>query len=97
MYTVFALQEHVTGLMLTLIQQPDPTNGFVQYLDQTNAEANNLTYASAAGVYLGVDHTNVYPTSGPGRPSVRLQSKARFTKGLFVLDLEHMPYGCGTW
>jgi beta-glucanase (GH16 family) len=28
---------------------------------------------------------------------VRLESKDLYTTGLFILDLEHMPHGCGVW
>jgi hypothetical protein len=31
------------------------------------------------------------------RDSVRLEGKRRFNHGLFILDLEHMPVGCGVW
>jgi hypothetical protein len=40
---------------------------------------------------------NKWPRNGPGRPAVRLISDNTYTHGLFVLDLSHMPYGCGTW
>jgi hypothetical protein len=46
---------------------------------------------------VGVDSNNVYPLDGLGRPSVRLESKQTFTEGLFVLDLTHIPTGCGIW
>merc|ERR1719220_2546004 len=26
-----------------------------------------------------------------------MQSKARYRSGLFIVDVEHMPTGCGTW
>lgn len=29
--------------------------------------------------------------------SVRLEGKRRFNRGLFIMDLWHMPTGCGTW
>ena len=32
-----------------------------------------------------------------GRKSVRLESRASFEGGLFVLSLAHVPTGCGTW
>ena len=40
---------------------------------------------------------NKYSPDGPGRPSVRLESRLTFTEGLFVIDLTHIPIGCGTW
>jgi Glycosyl hydrolases family 16 len=33
---------------------------------------------------------------GP-RQSIRLEGKRRFHRGLFILDLRHMPTGCGVW
>ncbi|KAF2799124.1 glycoside hydrolase family 16 protein [Melanomma pulvis-pyrius CBS 109.77] len=75
----------------------DPTNGFVQYVPFDTAAATGLIGNNSDLIYVGVDHTNVYPSSGPGRPSVRLESKLTFTEGLFVLDLTHIPTGCGTW
>jgi len=45
-------------------------------------------------VYIGVDYWAVAPD---GRPSVRIESKDMFTHGLFLMDVEHMPYGCGVW
>jgi hypothetical protein len=32
-----------------------------------------------------------------GRDSVRISSKAAYGDSLVVLDLKHMPTGCGTW
>ncbi|KAL3907976.1 MAG: hypothetical protein SGILL_008658 [Bacillariaceae sp.] len=31
------------------------------------------------------------------RESIRLEGKKRFDKGLIILDVKHMPYGCGVW
>ncbi|KAF2742642.1 glycoside hydrolase family 16 protein [Sporormia fimetaria CBS 119925] len=75
--------------------EKDPTNGFVQYVDQYTAEDMGLlnsTYGDA--VSFGVDSTNITPN---GRPSIRITSKKAYNTGLVVLDVEHMPVGCGTW
>ncbi|KAF2146424.1 glycoside hydrolase family 16 protein [Aplosporella prunicola CBS 121167] len=74
----------------------DPTNGYVQYVNQSVAEENKLI-AAIDTIYMGVDMTNVYDVGGPGRPSVRIQSIDTYNRGLFILDLNHMPWGCGTW
>jgi len=37
------------------------------------------------------------PTEEGPRDSIRLEGKARFNRGLFIIDLDHMPAGCGTW
>ena len=72
----------------------DPTNGFVDYVNQSVAEATGLIRITDDQVYIGVDDTNVTPN---GRPSVRITSNMAYEHGLILLDLEHMPYGCGTW
>ncbi|KAI9149363.1 putative glycosidase [Paramyrothecium foliicola] len=78
----------------------DPTGGFVHYVPQAQAEQLNLTYASPSTAVLRVD-TSVGPGSEPdastGRFSVRVTSKNTYNSGLFLFDVKHTPYGCGTW
>jgi hypothetical protein len=73
----------------------DPTHGYVHYLSKADAQAQGLINATSSVVYIGADYRNV--ASGSGRASVRLTSTATFNNGLFVMDLSHMPTGCGTW
>lgn len=73
----------------------DPTHGFVKYVDGSTAVSSGLVYTqSNQQVVIKADNTAVTPN---GRPSVRIVSKTSYNKGLFILDLEHMPVGCGTW
>jgi len=44
---------------------------------------------------MKADSTHI--ASGRGRNSVRICTQKTYNRGLFVLDLNHMPYGCGTW
>ncbi|KAL3822136.1 hypothetical protein ACHAXA_011914 [Cyclostephanos tholiformis] len=37
------------------------------------------------------------PTPEGPRNSIRLEGLRRFNRGLFIIDLRHMPAGCGTW
>ena len=37
------------------------------------------------------------PTSEGPRSSIRLEGKNRFDRGLFIIDLRHMPNGAGVW
>ncbi len=80
--------------------QPDPTHGFVKYVDSATANRNGLAGFTQGGVYLGVDYTN---TTTTGRASVRVTSQKSYTKGLFIADIAHMPAGaagsssCGLW
>ena len=72
---------------------PDPTHGFVQYVDQAKAKSLNL-FNTTAKASWGVDTKN---KDAAGRASIRLTSKKTYNKGLFVIDVQHMPFGCGTW
>ncbi|KAH8732777.1 concanavalin A-like lectin/glucanase domain-containing protein [Phaeosphaeriaceae sp. PMI808] len=73
----------------------DPTDGFVKYVDEATARKSNLINGSSTSlVQFGVDIQNKTPK---GRPSIRIESKKKYDGGLIVLDLEHMPFGCGTW
>lgn len=67
----------------------------VNYISQSAASSLGLIRTDPTSVYIGVDSTNAYPSTG--RPSVRLESKRTFQRGLFILDVAHMPAGCGTW
>ncbi|EXJ56597.1 endo-1,3(4)-beta-glucanase [Cladophialophora yegresii CBS 114405] len=82
--------------MFDFFTDPDPTGGYVQYVDQNTAQQGGLINNNNGAIYMGVEHANV--ASGSGRQSVRLTSKKSYTHGLIVLDLAHMPGGiCGTW
>lgn len=75
----------------------DPTHGRVNYVDKATAMNSNLSYASETKFIMRADEfTNVAP-SARGRDSVRITSNSAYDDAVFVLDLEHMPEGCGTW
>ncbi|KAF7714886.1 Endo-1,3(4)-beta-glucanase [Penicillium ucsense] len=73
----------------------DPTNGFVVYVSRDVTQDQNLTYASDHSAVLRVDATT--PRALAGRKSVRVESIATYDTGLFIFDIIHTPYGCGTW
>jgi hypothetical protein len=89
-----------------MVRLPDASNiyiyiltwtGFVQYVDEQTARQSNLIHTNASttgAVQWGVDSTNQTPN---GRPSIRLESKKKYDTGLVVIDVAHMPFGCGTW
>lgn len=80
-----------------------PRNRLIQhltasrYVNDTIADRNGYVVTEDDSVSIYVDTTNKWPRGGPGRPAVRLISDNTYTHGLFILDLNHMPYGCGTW
>ncbi|CAE6526974.1 unnamed protein product [Rhizoctonia solani] len=75
----------------------DPTHGRVNYVDQTTAQRLNLTYASGNTFVLRSDYTATLNPSGAGRNSVRIQSKKQWSTHVEILDVRHMPQGCGSW
>ncbi|KAI9736281.1 MAG: hypothetical protein M1834_001167 [Cirrosporium novae-zelandiae] len=79
----------------------DPTSGFVDYQCESDAQDAGLISADSSSVYMGVEHgsdSNDLDTDGPGRKSVRIESKEKWTHGLFIADIAHMPgAACGVW
>ncbi|KAK5725076.1 hypothetical protein LTR17_013275 [Elasticomyces elasticus] len=69
----------------------------VRYVNETVAVRNGLARTENNAALISVDTTNLYPNGGRGRPAVRLISDNTYTYGLFIIDLAHMPWGCGTW
>lgn len=72
----------------------DPSSGNVVYLSSAQAAYSNLTYAGENSAILRVDDTSTGITD---RNSIRITSKNQWNNGLFVFDVIHSPYGCGTW
>ncbi|KAI0779399.1 concanavalin A-like lectin/glucanase domain-containing protein [Fomes fomentarius] len=75
----------------------DPTHGRVNYVDKDTALATNLSFASDDKFVMRADAENVIPPSARGRSSVRINSTKAYDESIIVLDLQHMPEGCGTW
>ncbi|KAI0072658.1 hypothetical protein K474DRAFT_1667552 [Panus rudis PR-1116 ss-1] len=77
----------------------DPTHGRVNYVNRDMAVAKNLSYATDSKFIMRADDLNVV-TPGPnvrGRDSVRISSYDAYDESVTILDLAHMPAGCGTW
>lgn len=76
--------------------EPDPTRGFVEYVDAQTANREGLAGFVDGAIYMGVDYHTQYPANG--RKSVRVTSQKPFNKGLFLADIAHMPSStCGSW
>ncbi|KAK4159022.1 glycoside hydrolase family 16 protein [Cladorrhinum sp. PSN259] len=76
----------------------DPANGFVQYTSQEEALRRNLAYVKTdnghtTSVVLRADNSL---DAENGRRSIRLHSKNQYGPGLFIFDVKHTPYGCGS-
>ncbi|CAL5868024.1 uncharacterized protein PFLUO_LOCUS2247 [Penicillium psychrofluorescens] len=77
----------------------DPTNGYVNYMDQDSAQKAGLVKVTDSGsLYLGVDHTTKLSPDGKGRDSVRIGTKKYYDQSLVIADIAHMPGSiCGSW
>lgn len=75
----------------------DPTHGLVQYVDADTAFANKLAYVRDDGVaIMRVDNTT-WLAPGQKRDSVRIHTRTKYGKGLFIADILQMPYGPSQW
>lgn len=77
----------------------DPTKGTVTFLDEVAANDTSLagfieTANNTMAIYMAADTT---ASGGSGRGSVRVSSIETFQHGLFIVDILHIPTGCGTW
>ncbi|KAJ7725881.1 glycoside hydrolase family 16 protein [Mycena maculata] len=77
----------------------DPTHGIVEYVDKATAMDFNLSVgkSSDTSFLMRADNVNNVPPADPGRKSVRISSQRAYNDSVAVIDLWHMPQGCGTW
>lgn len=73
--------------------------GYNSYVSKDQAEKFGLVGVTSDT--SDEDEEFVYMKSSPTeegpRLSIRLEGKKRFDRGLFILDLRHMPNGAGVW
>ncbi|KAJ9104230.1 hypothetical protein QFC19_004047 [Naganishia cerealis] len=67
----------------------------VSYVSRADATNKGMLSYNGSSFTMGVDAAGA--VSARGRDSVRISSKDRFNDGIYILDLAHMPVGCGTW
>jgi hypothetical protein len=67
----------------------------------SSSNSNSNRTSSTEAEYDETDKPFIYmgssPTEEGPRNSIRLEGNRRFNRGLFIIDLRHMPAGCGTW
>ncbi|KAF1830405.1 mixed-linked glucanase precursor [Decorospora gaudefroyi] len=77
---------------------PDPTHGFVNYVNLQQAQQQGLLKTQNNQVYMGVDSWSHLNPNGVGRNSVRMQSKRAYNRALVIADFAHVPgSACGSW
>jgi len=79
----------------TFFNDNDPNYGFVKYQSKEDALSLGIAKTLDDRVRFGVLAED---TTSDGRPSVRLESKKSYNKGLFIADFAHFPAtACGAW
>jgi len=78
------------------------SNGYINYLDKEKAFAESIANVTFEPIDGGVKsepfiYMSTTPTAEGPRNSVRLEGLKRYNRGLFIIDVRHMPAGCGTW
>ncbi|KZP31323.1 glycoside hydrolase family 16 protein [Athelia psychrophila] len=81
----------------TFFDQGDPTHGAVNFTDEQTAFANGLVYVTAENVVVMKGDNTTWLPAGAVRESVRISSITQYNGGLFILDLNRAPWGCGVW
>jgi hypothetical protein len=75
--------------------------GYNTYVSKRRAKelglADVIQDAKSGIEYIFMQSASPAGKDGGFRESVRLEGKRRFNRGLFILDVEHMPTGCGVW
>lgn len=76
---------------------PDPTNGMVNYTNQSTAFSEGLAYVTSNNIVVMKGDNTTWLSEGEYRKSVRISSYKQYNTGLFILDLDMAPWGCGVW
>ncbi|KAK0239520.1 glycoside hydrolase family 16 protein [Armillaria nabsnona] len=73
----------------------DPTNGIVEYVNESTGISNGLVEVNSDGhAIMRVETTG---TVSENRQSIRITTESTYTKVLVIMDSVHIPTGCGTW
>ncbi|KAK0198438.1 glycoside hydrolase family 16 protein [Armillaria mellea] len=75
----------------------DPTHGTVNYVNSSEAFSKGLAYVQDDGIVVMKGDNTTWLDDGVDRDSVRISSYAQYNTGLFILDLNQAPWGCGVW
>lgn len=69
--------------------------GYNTYVTKETAEKHNLVEGTTSGGFVIRSAPGV--VAGGPRQSIRLEGTTRFNSGLFIVQMDHMPAGCGVW
>ncbi|KDQ63731.1 glycoside hydrolase family 16 protein [Jaapia argillacea MUCL 33604] len=75
----------------------DPTHGTVTYVNRSDAFDLGLAYVTPQNQVIMKGDNTTWLASGQYRNSVRISSQKQYNTGLFILDADRAPWGCGVW
>ncbi|KIK71009.1 glycoside hydrolase family 16 protein [Collybiopsis luxurians FD-317 M1] len=75
----------------------DPTHGTVNFLNDSDAFSQGLAYVQDDGIVIMKGDNFTTLQEGVNRNSVRISSNKQYNTGLFILDINQAPWGCGVW
>ncbi|KAF9076327.1 concanavalin A-like lectin/glucanase domain-containing protein [Rhodocollybia butyracea] len=81
----------------TFYTGPDPTHGTVNFTDSVTAFSSGLAFVQDNGVVIMQGDNFTTLAEGVNRNSVRISSNKQYNTGLFILDINQAPWGCGVW
>ncbi|KAI5124643.1 hypothetical protein M0805_004252 [Coniferiporia weirii] len=95
--TLWIMQDEYAGQTFfddwTFYTGPDPTN----YVDRETAFNSSLAYVTSDNIVIMSGDDTTWLPAGQNRASVRISSNKTYNGGLFVLDVNRAPWGCGVW
>ncbi|KAF9453795.1 glycoside hydrolase family 16 protein [Macrolepiota fuliginosa MF-IS2] len=69
----------------------------LSYTTRDDAFASGLAFTQPDGTVIMQGDNTTQLDKGVPRKSVRISSQAQYNGGLFILDLNKAPWGCGVW
>jgi hypothetical protein len=78
-------------------QSKNLTYGAVSSLPHSTLARSFFFIAEGGKFFMRADDWSIVPPSARGRDSIRISSQNAYDEAVIVLDVEHMPTGCGTW
>ncbi|KAE9411131.1 hypothetical protein BT96DRAFT_969316 [Gymnopus androsaceus JB14] len=90
-------EDEYSGTILLFTLVADPTHGTVNFLNASDAFAASLAYVQDDGIVIMKGDNTTTLANGVNRNSVRVSSNKQYNTGLFILDINQAPWGCGVW
>ncbi|KAF5390261.1 hypothetical protein D9757_002919 [Collybiopsis confluens] len=73
------------------------SSGTVNFLNATQAFTEGLAYVQDNGIVIMKGDNSTTLSENVNRNSVRISSNKQYNTGLFILDINQAPWGCGVW